>query len=262
MHSYLKQILDKKKQEVAALHTNEALTSARNIKFNYTGAFKAALQTDGLSVIAEVKRKSPSKGALATITDPIDLAERYAQGGASAISVLTDAFGFNGSIEDLALIAAHVSCPVLRKDFVIDELQLVEATMRGASAALLIVAVLGDKTAKFIQSCHRFGLDALVEVHNKDELAIAIDAQADIIGVNNRNLETFEVDINNALDLYPAIPSEAVTIAESGIADAHIAQQFKTCGYDAVLIGEALVRSDDPSQFIHQLRERGNDNTA
>ena len=259
MHSYLKEILDHKQREVDALYRDaELVQQLADFKQQPTkvvsSQFKKNLSAPGLNVIAEVKRKSPSKGALADIKDPVALATCYADAGCAAISVLTDPFGFAGSMTDLKRIVAAVNCPVLRKDFMIDEIQLMETALAGASAVLLIVAVLGEQTKALLAMCQQLGLDALVEVHTRDEIDIAIAAGADIIGVNNRNLETFHVDTNHAQELFQYLPVNAIKISESGIHDLETAQSFYKVGYNAVLLGEALVTSASPQDFITQLR--------
>lgn len=260
MHSYLREILEHKKHEIEVLYHDEYLvrqltdfkkTPARKM----SSIFKQQLSVPGLNVIAEVKRKSPSKGALAEIKDPVALAASYANAGCSAISVLTDSFGFAGSMEDLKKIVSYVNCPVLRKDFIMDEIQLIEAASSGASAVLLIVAVLGDHTKILLNTCHQLGLDALVEVHTEAEIGIAVASGADIIGVNNRNLETFHVDTNHAKQLIRYLPREVIKVAESGIHDIETAQSFYEVGYDAVLLGEALVTASHPDVFIRKLKE-------
>lgn len=259
MHSYLKEILEHKKNEVNALYRDEQLVSQLS-HFKETPrkkdslTFKRNLSTPGINVIAEVKRKSPSKGILAEIKDPVALAKCYADAGCAAISVLTDSFGFSGSMDDLKKIVASVNCPVLRKDFIIDEIQLIETALSGASAVLLIVAVLGDQTEQFLSICNKLGLAALVEVHTRDEIKLAIDAGADIIGVNNRNLETFHVDPNHARKLVQYLPPDIIKVSESGIHDFQTAISFYDSGYNAVLIGEALVTAADPKNFINQLK--------
>jgi indole-3-glycerol phosphate synthase len=259
MHNYLKKILEEKRRVVEQL-AHDVLMQKKlqpilngERKQQHSKSFSQALSLKGMHVIAEVKRKSPSKGNLAEIADPVALAKKYETAGASAISVLTDKFGFAGSVDDLAAVASAVSCPVLRKDFIIDRLQIAEAIYYGASAVLLIVAVLGEMTKQFIDDCNKMGIDALVEVHNKEELAIALTSNAEIIGINNRNLETFEVDINNALTLGEMIPDGVLRVAESGIKNIETAKLYREAGFNAVLVGEALVLADSPATFIGEM---------
>ena len=260
MHSYLQEILTHKQHEIEVLYRNEQLVKELThfkktpIK-KVSSVFKQQLSTPGLNVIAEIKRKSPSKGALAEIQDPVALAITYANAGCAAISVLTDAFRFSGSMDDLKKIKAHVNCPILRKDFMMDEIQLMETALSGASAVLLIVAVLGEQTKAFLTLCRQLGLDALVEVHTREEIDIAVAAGAEIIGVNNRNLETFHVDVNHAKQLVQYLPYDIIKVSESGIHDVQTAQSFYEVGYHAVLLGEALVTAAHPDMFIKQLKD-------
>ena len=220
-------------------------------------SFKDALQSSSLSIIAEIKRKSPSKGMIAPISDPVDLAQRYIAGGANALSILTDTVFFGGHIDDLSKVAKETkaySIPILRKDFIIDPVQIAEAQVAGASAVLCIVAILGKKIKRLLEFAHSINMDVLVEIHDVDELQIALDSGAKMIGVNNRNLKTFDVDTDCALKIIDKIPSEIISVAESGITHFVLAQQYYQVGFDAVLIGEALVKSDNPKQFIEQCR--------
>lgn len=202
----------------------------------------------GISVISEVKRASPSKGALATIGDPAALAAEYQAGGASAISVLTERHRFNGSLADLDAVRARVDIPVLRKDFMVTEYQLVEARVHGADLCLLIVAALDDAD---LHRLHRVALDLgltpLVEVHTPDETRRAVDLGAELIGVNNRNLQTLEVDIDQFGRLADLIPAGTVKVAESGLTGADDIALVHGQGADVVLVGEALVRQDRKS---------------
>jgi len=257
MSNYLSQLIEDKQQEVLDLHATLANDKDHPVHQvtknpNSNRIFYQALQGSSyLNVIAEIKRKSPSKAALAEIKDPVALARQYVIGGAKAISVLTDQKGFAGSLDDLrAVKAALPNVPVLRKDFIIDSVQIKESVAAGADAILLIVAVLGSKLGALFQEARSYGLDVLVEVHTKEELDIALDVGADIIGINNRNLDTFEVDIKNSLDLVMSIPEGIVTVAESGISDLNIVRRLQQAGFDAVLIGEALVTADDPIAWI------------
>lgn len=219
-----------------------------------TRDFRAALAAPGLSVIAEIKRRSPSKGALAPGLDPALVAEAYAAGGAAALSVLTDREFFGGSSDDLAAARAAVDLPVLRKDFTLDQLDVAEARLMGADAVLLIVAVLDDDSLRaLIGYAASLGLAALVEVHDDDELDRALAAGAEIVGVNQRDLRTFEIDRTLAARLSARIPAGVVTVAESGIRDAADVPD----GIDAILVGESLVTSADPSAAIRNLRVRG-----
>ncbi len=255
-------IILQKKKEVAELkrlvenQPNHLIAEILNGKITRHSEknFKLSLQTKALAIIAEIKRKSPSKGDLAPIRDPVALAKNYVGAGANTISVLTDELFFGGNINDLKNVAQELArtctTPILRKDFIIDEIQIAEAIAAGADAVLLIVAVLGKETQQLFDSAKKMGIDVLVEVHNEAELNIALSSGAEIIGVNNRNLTTLEVDTMHALTLLDKIPNTVIRVAESGIADPLIAQAYHQAGFDAVLIGEALVKSNNPSDFI------------
>ena len=206
-----------------------------------------ALRRPGLSLIAEVKRASPSQGELSDIPDPAALAAAYQAGGASVVSVLTEARRFGGSLADLDAVRAAVTIPVLRKDFVVTDYQVWEARAHGADVVLLIVAALSDEQLTALLSRVReLGMTALVEVHDEAETQRAVDAGATVIGVNARNLKTLDIHPETFSRLVPLIPPGCVTVAESGIADAADAGAYARQGADAVLVGEALVRTGDP----------------
>ncbi len=220
-----------------------------------TRGFARALTAPGLSVIAEVKRRSPSRGVLAASLDPADRAGRYEAGGAAAISVLTEPDHFDGSDGDLRAVRAAVSVPVLRKDFTLDPVQVWEARAIGADAVLLILAILDDHAAaELLAVAAEAGLDALVEVHTETEAERAVALGAAIVGVNNRDLATFEVDLATSERLGPILEGAAVRVAESGIHTGEDAFRLRDAGYDAVLVGESLVRSDDPAELLRELR--------
>ena len=210
-----------------------------------------ALAASGLSVIAEVKRSSPSKGALADIPDPAALASAYAAGGATAISVLTEQRRFGGSLADLHAVRAAVPTPLLRKDFMVTEYQLWEARAAGADVILLIVAALSDaELARLYAVARELGLRPLVEVHSADETRRAVDLGADLIGVNNRNLQTLEVDIAQFGVMAGLIPDGVTKVAESGILTVADVERVASEGADAILVGEALVKHGDPTGAI------------
>jgi indole-3-glycerol phosphate synthase len=199
-----------------------------------------------VKVIAEVKRRSPSKGWLRQDLDVVQLARDYVLGGATAISVLTDAEHFAGSLADLTTVANAVSIPLLRKDFTVTPNDVLDAADVGASAILLIVAALGDdELADYIGIAHDVGLDAIVEVHDVGEATRALDSGARIIGVNQRNLHTFDVDRDNAARVIEVLPSSVVTVCESGLGSPDDVARAAAAGFDAVLVGEAFVTSDD-----------------
>ena len=230
-------------------HKRALVTSRRR-----TREFAAALRQPGLSVIAEFKRRSPSGGEIRPGASPADVARSYAESGAAALSVLTDDKYFGGS--DADLIAARSACelPVLRKDFVIDEFQIYEARVVGADAILLIVrALTGAQLREFLRLSRELGMDALVETHSANEVERAVDAGAQIIGVNNRDLDTLVTDVTLAPRLREMVPAECVFVAESGISTPEQMTVLEHAGVDAVLIGESLLRARDPGGRLREL---------
>jgi len=219
----------------------------------------AALQAgEGVKVIAEVKRSSPSKGALAIIADPAGLAADYAAGGASVISVLTERRRFGGSLEDLAEVRAAVDIPVLRKDFMVSPYQLWEARAYGADVILLIVAALDQPTLIGLRErAESLGMTALVEVHDEAETERAVEAGARVIGINARNLKTLEVDRNTFARLSPRVPEGIVKVAESGVRGPHDVLEYAQAGASAVLVGESLVIGGRPRQAVAELVAAG-----
>lgn len=216
--------------------------------------FRAALSAHSPAIIAEIKKASPSKGLLAGEFDPARIAAQYAAGGAAALSVLTDESFFQGSLDDLRRARAATHLPVLRKDFTIAPQHVLEAAAHGADAILLIAAILTEREIRdFREAAARFRMAALVEVHNRAELDIAIAAGADLIGVNNRNLSTFEVTLETSLALAPHMPAGAIAVSESGIRDARDIALLRAAGYSAFLVGEHLMRSPDPAAALGKL---------
>jgi indole-3-glycerol phosphate synthase len=208
------------------------------------------------SVIAEVKRKSPSKGALADIPEPAELARAYARGGAAAISVLTEPRRFGGSLADLVAVRAAVDTPLLRKDFIVSDYQLVEARVAGADLALLIVAALADDELRRLHDTAReLGLTVLVEIHDEAEAERAVGLGAELIGVNARNLKTLQVDDQVFGRLAGQLPDDAVLVAESGISGPADVARFAAEGARVVLVGEALVKDGDPEGAVRALRQ-------
>ncbi len=208
----------------------------------------------GLHVIAEVKRSSPSKGALAEILDPASLAAQYAAGGASVISVLTEQRRFGGSLADLAAVRRAVTVPVLRKDFTVEEYQIWEARAWGADLVLLIVAALDDTDLRsLLEATHAAGMQALVEAHDEEEVARALRCGAQIVGVNARNLKTLEVDRSAFARLAPGIPQGVFVVAESGVRGPADAAEYVQHGAHAVLVGEALVTGNDPASAVAEM---------
>jgi indole-3-glycerol phosphate synthase len=216
------------------------------------------LRSPGISVIAEVKRRSPSKGALAQITDPAALAREYEAGGAAVISVLTEGRRFGGSLEDLQAVRAAVDVPVLRKDFIVSSYQLWEARAHGADVVLLIVAGLEQNAlVSLIERAGSLGMTPLVECHTADEVVRAVDAGAQVIGVNARNLHTLEVDRGVFTELVPLVPDGIVKVAESGVRGPHDVIDYARVGADAVLVGESLVTGSDPRTAVADLVAAG-----
>ena len=216
--------------------------------------FRAALERAAPAVIAEAKKASPSRGALVESFDPAAIARAYERGGAAALSVLTDEKFFAGGLDHLEAARAAVSLPVLRKDFTIDEFQVVEAAAHGADAILLIAAILTVSQMRELRElAARYGMAALVEAHDAEELEWAIDSGADLIGVNNRNLRTFEVTLDTSLNLAGRMPAGALAVSESGIhSRAHI-RKLMDAGYRAFLVGEHLMKAADPAEALRAL---------
>ncbi len=218
----------------------------------------AALKAPGVGVIAEVKRRSPSKGALASVADPAALAVEYQSGGARMISVLTEERRFAGSLADLDAVRAAVQIPVLRKDFVVGSYQVHEARAHGADVVLLIVAALDQNTLIGLRErIESLGMTALVEVHTEDEASRALDAGARVIGINARDLHTLEVDRSAFERIAPGLPGEVVKIAESGVRGPRDLIEYAAAGADAVLVGEGLVTTADPRQAVAELVTAG-----
>ena len=217
--------------------------------------FLAALRAPGVSLIAEVKKASPSKGLLCPDFDPVRLARAYAANGAAAISVLTDARFFQGGLDDLRAVRQAVDIPVLRKDFIVDPYQVYEARAAGADAALLIVAALDDATLQDLYALiQQLSMAALIEVHNAAELERALAIQPRLIGVNNRDLRTFHVTLDTTAALRPRVPDDIVLVAESGIHTPEDVARLAAIGVDAMLVGEALVTAEDVGKRVRDLK--------
>ena len=216
------------------------------------------LSRNEMNVIAEVKRSSPSKGNLAPITDPAALAEKYQEAGAAAVSVLTEQRRFGGSLADLDAVRSRIEIPVLRKDFMVDEYQFLEARAHGADIVLLIVAALSKSQLKdFYDLATELGMASLIEVHTQSELESAMDISPRIVGVNSRNLKTLEVSASVFEELIPAIPSTVIRVAESGISTRTDVAQAQKAGATAILVGESLVKSGDPISAMRELLGHG-----
>ena len=256
----LDDILDGVRADLAA---RQALTSLDSLKQRAQANrpaldFEAVLRADGVKVIAEVKRASPSKGVLAAIADPAALASEYEAGGAHCISVLTEGRRFGGSLADLAAVRAAVDIPILRKDFILTSYQLWEGRAYGADVALLIVAALEQPALEsLVERAGSLGMTTIVEVHDAQEVARALDAGATVIGVNARNLKTLEVHRETFAQLAPLIPDRCVRIAESGVRGPHDLLAYAHEGADAVLVGETLVTGKDPRSAVQDLVAAG-----
>jgi len=218
--------------------------------------FKKAISGRGINLIAETKAASPSAGVMFDKYVPENIAKEYEKAGAAAVSVLTDVTYFNGSMDDLERVRNSVSLPVLRKDFIIDEIQLFESRLAGADAVLLIARILGrDELERFIKFAKKLGMDALVEVHSAKEARSAVESGAEIIGINNRDLDTLKVDVDNTIKIINEVPElkKKVLVSESGISERSQVDLLKNAGVKAVLIGEAILKSPDIRKKIKEL---------
>ena len=258
MPDKLAEIIATKRLEVETLMPRAELLRAAALQRNDFGGFRSALDRGPgrLGVIAEIKKSSPSVGLIDPDFDPIRQAKRYLEGGASCLSILTDETYFNGSLSYLTQISKFSSAPVLRKDFTIHEVQIHEAAVAGADAILLIVAALDDPTLRRLyEEAKALMLDVLVEVHDLREMDRALELGADLIGINNRNLKTFEVNLATTERLAQEVPEDVLLVSESGIKTPQDALRVLDAGANAVLIGEALMRSHDPSRAIETYLE-------
>ena len=251
----LARIVAKKREDLArAAQPTEAWEREAELRLAGRRDFRAALASRPPAIIAEIKKASPSKGILTHDFVPARIARAYHSGGAAALSVLTDEAFFHGSLADLQDARDAVPLPVLRKDFTIDASQILEAAAHGADAILLIAAILSARQMRdFREAAARYRLSALVEVHNRRELDAAIDAGADLIGVNNRNLSTFEVTLDTSLSLAEHLPAGALAVSESGIHSAADIVRLSAAGYHAFLVGEHLMKSPDPAEALRAL---------
>ena len=248
----LAQIVEQKKLELS--RRVEGLVERAEAAVAGRRDFVRALTSPSLAIIAEIKQASPSKGMLAEHFDPIALAQAYEQGGAAALSVLTDEKYFRGSLADLEAARAVTALPVLRKDFTIDPYHVHQAAAFGADAILLIAAILSEREMRELRElAERYCIAALVEVHDEEELNVTLGSGARVVGVNNRNLHTFEVDLGVALRLAEKIPAGVVKVAESGIHARADVERLAAAGYQAFLVGEHLMKSGDPASALRAL---------
>ncbi len=258
MHSRLIEIVDEKKREVAQLKRNGLPSSgpAQDLEIR---DFKSALSSkDRIDLIAEIKFASPSAGKIREKSDPNVIGKMYETSGVSAISLLTDQKFFKGDLDYLVPLKRSVSLPILRKDFIVDEIQIKESVLYGADAVLLIVRILSKQQYQdLLAAANESGLAVLTEIHGKDELDTALDCGAEIIGINNRDLDTFHVDLQTTLNIVPSIPSGHIIVSESGIATEEDVCKVRSCGVNAVLVGTSIMKSLDPPLQVKKLLAAG-----
>ena len=258
---FLRIIVEDKKREVALAKQlmPESVLREKALAPRKRRPFFKKMQHPGLSgvnIIAEIKRASPSKGDICVDLDPAAYAAAYEKGGAAAISVLTDGPHFKGSPEDLGIVRKTTSLPVLRKDFLISAYQIFESAVMGADAVLLIVRILSLQQIKdYLSLCNELALDALVEIHSESDIEKASLAGARLIGINNRNLKSFETDIETAIRMTSLLDKDQVAVAASGIQSRNDIDLIKTCGIWNFLIGESLVRAENPKEFLESLHD-------
>lgn len=257
MHQKLKEIIEQKHKEVEKLK-GEGL-SQPDINIPSLRDFKKAISIPGrINLISEIKFASPSAGNIREACNPAEIGLVYEKAGAAAISFLTDKLFFNGDIKNLPIVKNAVTLPILRKDFIIDEIQIREAVLYGADAILLIVRILTESQLRdLITLCREHRLAALTEVHDRNDLDLALKCGADIIGINNRDLDTFHVDISTTKELAQYVPEDLVLVSESGIESSEDIRNLKGKGIHAVLVGSALMLSSDPGKKVKELVEAG-----
>ena len=250
----LDQIMVRKRAELLLEQAETPIEDLEELPRPERRPFREALELARPAIISEIKKASPSAGVIADDFDPAGIAQGYEEGGAAALSVLTDQQFFQGSLEDLETARAATELPVLRKDFTFDRYQLVQASVTGADAILLIVAALTDyELLDLMSQARELELDALVEVHNEPELERALTAGADLVGVNNRNLKTLEVSLETSFELAEKIPNDVLSISESGIRSADDIRRLMGAGYRGFLIGESLMKRDAPGPALAEL---------
>ncbi|HEX4085125.1 MAG TPA: indole-3-glycerol phosphate synthase TrpC [Chthoniobacteraceae bacterium] len=252
----LQEILENKRREIAKMLHRTEMLRAGALQRNEFRSFRDAIDRgpEALGLIAEVKKASPSAGIIAESFDPVQIAKAYESAGANAISVLTDEQYFQGSLSYMTRVRAAVALPVLRKDFILHEAQIYEASCAGADAVLLIVAALEQADLKrLLAIATDFQLDALVEVHTMEELDRALETDAKLIGINNRNLATFKVDLATTELLSEQVPDDVILVSESGIKTGEDTRRVLECGCNAILVGETLMRADDVHEKVAEL---------
>lgn len=256
MHSILEKILEQKNQEVAAAKRQRPLLELQRLIENVPPSrdFKRALTGNGLSCIAELKKATPLRGVICEDYDPAALAKEFESGGVKALSVLTDEQFFMGSWDHLRLAKVSVSLPVLRKDFIIDEYQLYETRANGADAVLLIKNILrGGQVGKLIQLCQELGLGYIVECNRAEEVIHSLKVGAEVIGINNRNINDFSLSIETSMMLRPLIPGHVISVSESGIRSRQDVEKLSAAGYAAILVGESLMGARDKKLKLREL---------
>ena len=256
MPTFLETVIDATREDLARRSAETPLaTLEARLGPDRTGRpFSEALIAEGISLIAEMKRASPSRGPIHRDAKVAEVVRAYEAGGARACSILTEPRWFGGHLDDLIEARGACGLPLLRKDFIVDRYQLVEARVAGADACLLIVAALQpDDLGRLIQDAWELGMDCLVEVHDRDELETAIEVGAEVIGINNRNLHTLDVSLETTFELLADVPAGTVVVAESGITDSGQVRDLEDAGVDAILVGEHLMRASDPGVAIHDL---------
>ena len=248
---------ERAKREQETVSAEELREQAKALGKGNGEAFLSALKKPGISIICEIKKASPSKGLISPDFPYLKIAEAYEQAGADCISCLTEPEYFLGSDDIFREVREKVNLPMLRKDFTVCEYQLDQARVMGANAALLIVSLMDERTlAAYLEHCEELGIAALVETHDEEEIRTAVSAGAKIIGVNNRNLKDFSVDFGNAARLRDRIPPECIYVAESGVRTPEDVQRLRQIGADAALIGETLMRAEDPAETLKSLRRQ------
>jgi len=258
MPDILTQIVERKRERIAEARRRlpEDELRRRTVPHPPNHVFESALNGDGINIIAEVKRRSPSRGLIREDFDPASIARNYDSAGAAAISILTEQDFFAGSLSDLRVIRSISSRPLLRKDFIVDEYQLYESVDAGADAVLLIAAILDDHLfAALLETCHGLGLDALVEIHDREEADRVLRHDVRILGVNNRNLRSFETTLETSIELAPGLPASCTLVSESGIRTRADIDRLRAAGFRAVLIGEELMRAADERAALLELIE-------
>lgn len=261
MHQLLGEIISEKKREVKLLKERWGSLYQEGKPPFPIRDFKGAISRPGqINLIAEIKFASPSAGVIRKRKNPLKIGRIYEEAGAAAISLLTDRRFFGGDISHMLRLKSAVSLPILRKDFIIDEIQVREAVLYGADGVLLIARILSAQRLKgLLAICEKFGLAPLIEVHDRDDLEKAIDCGAEIIGINNRDLDTFKVDLNTTIELAPRVADKYIIVSESGISNGKDIQLLKRSGVQAVLVGTSIMRSDDLAEKTRELVDAGHE---